>query len=103
MIQDAYDGMRATAKKFLPQAIGVGIAGQIEKATGVILHAPNLRWKNVPLQQTLEMLLKLPTVVTNDVRAATWGEWVHGAGRGFDDLLCIFVGTGGVEALSLEE
>jgi glucokinase len=32
--------------------------------------------------------------VTNDVRAATWGEWLHGAGHGCDDLLCLFVGTG---------
>ncbi len=33
-------------------------------------------------------------MVTNDVRAATWGEWIHGAGKGCDDLVCIFVGTG---------
>jgi glucokinase len=36
----------------------------------------------------------LPVVVTNDVRAAAWGEWLHGAGQGCDDLVCLFVGTG---------
>ena len=33
-------------------------------------------------------------VVTNDVRAATWGEWRHGAGQGAEDLICLFIGTG---------
>jgi glucokinase len=23
-----------------------------------------------------------------------WGEWLHGAGQGCDDLICLFVGTG---------
>lgn len=74
--------------------VGVGIAGQIDKATGVVRFAPNLKWHDVPLQQELSQRLKLPVHVTNDVRAAAWGEWLHGAGRGSDDLLCIFVGTG---------
>lgn len=76
------------------QSIGVGIAGQIDKATGTVIAAPNLRWKNVPLKQSLTAIFQAPTVVLNDVRAAAWGEWVHGAGRGFSNLLCIFVGTG---------
>jgi len=33
-------------------------------------------------------------VVTNDVRAATYGEWLYGAGQGVEDLACLFVGTG---------
>ena len=33
-------------------------------------------------------------VVANDVRAATWGEWLHGAGQGAEDLICLFIGTG---------
>ena len=33
-------------------------------------------------------------LVTNDVRAATWGEWLYGSGRGVEDLAVLFVGTG---------
>jgi glucokinase len=77
-----------------PLAVGVGTAGQIDAKTGVVVFSPNLDWHEVPLREDLEKILALPVVVTNDVRAVTWGEWLHGAGRGFDDLICLFVGTG---------
>jgi glucokinase len=76
------------------QALGVGMAGQIEKYSGIVRFAPNLGWRNVPLGAMLEEALVLPVEVTNDVRAATYGEWLYGAGQGVDDLICLFVGTG---------
>jgi glucokinase len=77
-----------------PGAVGVGVAGQIEQESGIVRFAPNLDWHDVPLQSDLSRALRLPVVVANDVRAATWGEWLHGAGQGCDDLVCLFVGTG---------
>jgi len=74
--------------------LGVGMAGQVEKDTGVVRFSPNLRWHAVPLKSRLEKALKVPVVVNNDVRAATWAEWQYGAGRGVNDLVCLFVGTG---------
>jgi glucokinase len=77
-----------------PLGVGVGLAGQIDPHQGVVRFAPNLRWQEVPFQEELSQSLRLPVVVTNDVRAATWGEWLHGAGMGCDDLVCLFAGTG---------
>lgn len=77
-----------------PQALGVGVAGQVEFKTGVIKFAPNLKWSNVPLQEHLHQALGLPSFVINDVRAGVWGEWMHGAGKGRNDLVCLFIGTG---------
>lgn len=77
-----------------PSALGVGVAGQINEKSGEVKFAPNLKWSNVPFQSNLKRSLGIPTVVVNDVRAATWGEWLHGAGKGVSDLLCIFIGTG---------
>ncbi len=77
-----------------PVGVGVGVAGQVEKDSGKVIFAPNLEWRDVPLQAHLNRTTGLPVIVTNDVRAATWGEWLHGAGQGCDDLLCMFVGTG---------
>jgi glucokinase len=77
-----------------PVGIGVGVAGQIEPSEGIVQFAPNLKWHDVPFQSNLSKATQCPVVVTNDVRAITWGEWLHGAGQGCDDLICLFVGTG---------
>jgi len=74
--------------------LGIGVAGQVDKVSGTVRFSPNLGWHNVPLRARLEEALGLPVVVNNDVRAATWGEWRHGAGQGVNDLVCLFVGTG---------
>ena len=77
-----------------PAGIGIGIAGQIDAATGSVRFAPNLGWHDVPLASDIKAALGVAVVVTNDVRAAAFGEWRHGAGRGLDDLVCVYVGTG---------
>ncbi|MEJ2187366.1 MAG: ROK family protein, partial [Gemmatimonadota bacterium] len=77
-----------------PVGVGVGVAGQVERDTGVVRFAPNLDWHDVPLGQTLEEALGLRVVVLNDVRAVALGEWLSGAGRNTDDMVCVFVGTG---------
>lgn len=74
--------------------VGVGVAGQIELGTGLVIFAPNLKWHNFPLQASIERVLKIPTSIINDVRAITLGEWLYGAGKGCNDLLCVFIGTG---------
>lgn len=83
-----------TNHNIAPKACGIGLAGQIDSKTGVVHFAPNLAWKNVPIKQYLEKDLHIPVHVINDVRAATWGESKHGAAVGYDDVVCIFVGTG---------
>jgi len=76
-------------------AIGLGVAGQIDKESGIVRRSPNLpTWKDVPLGTRLKDAFDLPVAVNNDVRVSTWGEWQHGAGKGLNDLVCVFVGTG---------
>ncbi|WP_404368843.1 ROK family protein [Corallococcus coralloides] len=73
---------------------GVGAAGQIHKDTGVISVAPNLGWRDVPLAQMLTKRLGFGVKVVNDLSAAAWGELHAGAGRGAQDILVVFVGSG---------
>ncbi len=75
------------------KAVGIGIAAQVDKK-GIIRSSPNLGWINFPLNKKLEKKLNLPVFVTNDVRAATLGEWKFGSGREITDLVVLFVGTG---------
>ncbi|APV43716.1 glucokinase [Dehalogenimonas formicexedens] len=75
-------------------SMGIGVAGQVSTGAGVVIFAPNLGWRDVPLRSKLEQSVGIPVTIANDVRAATWGEWRHGAGQNTQDLLCLFLGTG---------
>ncbi|QDE93022.1 glucokinase [Myxococcus xanthus] len=75
-------------------ACGVAAAGQIHKDSGVLSVAPNLGWRNVPLGALLTDRLGQPVRVVNDLAAAAWGEFHAGAGRGSQDMLVVFVGSG---------
>ena len=81
-------------KKYNVKTVGIGIAGQIDAESGSVIFSPNLNWRDVPLKKKLEEELGLNIFVTNDLTAITYGEWKYGAGKGFDNLICIFVGTG---------
>jgi glucokinase len=73
---------------------GVGVAGQCLGSTGMVLNAPNLGWRDVPLGDLLQAELGLPVHVVNDLSAAAWGERAFGAARGVDDAVLVFVGSG---------
>ncbi|HEV2086715.1 MAG TPA: ROK family glucokinase [Cryptosporangiaceae bacterium] len=76
------------------EAVGVGAAGWIDVTRSIVLHAPNLAWRNEPLRERVEELVHLPVVVENDANAAAWAEYRFGVGRGFDQVLLVTVGTG---------
>jgi len=74
--------------------VGVGFAGQLQAGSGVVLNAPNLGWRDVPLGELLSGALGAPVRVANDLSAAAWGEARFGAARGARESLVVFVGTG---------
>lgn len=76
------------------EAVGIG-APNANQFTGIIEMAPNLPWKHdVPLARMLQDRLNVPAVLGNDANAAALGEWRYGAGKGYDDLLVVTIGTG---------
>ena len=81
-------------EKYGVKSIGVGIAGQIDDKTGSVLFSPNLNWHEVPLKYILEKETGLDVYIANDLTAITYGEWKFGSGKGEDNIICIFVGTG---------
>jgi glucokinase len=91
-LQDVID--RTCASHDHIAGLGVACAGQIQPEGGVVVEAPNLGWHNVPLGSTLARAFSVPVAVENDVRAAAWGEFRFGAGRGARSLIAVFVGTG---------
>lgn len=74
--------------------VGIGIPGPIDMEQGVILGAPNLGWRDVPLKTLLEKRLGCPVAVCNDVDAGLFGEYTAGCARGARTALGVFPGTG---------
>lgn len=75
-------------------AIGVGVAGQIDRKNGMVLDTPNLGVHSMPLRAILEQQFHIPVALGNDVEVAALGEYLHGAGKPYNNFVCVFVGTG---------
>jgi glucokinase len=75
-------------------AVGVGAAGQIDRKAGIVVDAPNLGVKDMHLGEILSKEFGKPTAVGNDVEVAALGESIYGAGNGYNNFVCLFVGTG---------
>lgn len=74
--------------------LGIGAPGAIDIARGVVLRAPNLGWDHYPLRDELAKRFPFAVTVDNDVNVGAWGEYKAGAGKGHDEQMAIFVGTG---------
>ncbi len=74
--------------------LGVGVAGQVRGASGVVANGPNLGWREVPLADLLEQALGTRPRVVNDLDAIAWGEVRHGAAKGHEEVLVVYAGTG---------
>ncbi len=74
--------------------IGVGCPGPINPRTGEIVEAPNLGWKNVPVEKHLSEAFGCPVVICNDVDAGVYAEYQSGAAKGASCAVGIFPGTG---------
>lgn len=74
--------------------IGIGAAGMVNRERGVLLNAVNLGLTEIPLTEPLSREFGVPAKLGNDVEVATIGEMNFGAGKGCNNFICIFVGTG---------
>lgn len=95
VVEELVGHLRAcrAASPIAVRAVGIGVAAQVD-TLGSVRFAPNLRWREFPLGRRVAEATGMPVRVLNDVRAATVGEWRHGAARGERFVVCLFMGTG---------
>lgn len=74
--------------------IGIGAAGQVDRKKGVLLAAANIGVSQLSITKPISQKYGVPCLLANDLEIATNGELHLGAGRGCDNFVCIFVGTG---------
>jgi glucokinase len=77
-------------------AIGLGVPGVYDLATGHTHFLPNLAgaWRNVPAGPVLAAALGCPVWLINDARAFVLAESTLGAGRGAQTVVGLTLGTG---------
>lgn len=84
-------------------AIGVGTPGPADAAGRIAKVAINLvGWQDVPLADWLEAKTGKPTILANDANCAGLGEAWLGAGRNFQHLILLTLGTGVGGAIILD-
>ena len=79
------------------RGVGIGSPGTVDSGTGHVSRSSNVPGflHDVALGPTVSSALDgVAVTVDNDVRAAVTGEHVRGAGRPYENLLGVFIGTG---------
>ena len=88
-----------------PTRIGVGTAGVVDPARGIVTASTDAitDWAGTALRDDLQVATGLDVWVVNDVVAFLLGERAHGAARGCSDVLAVAVGTGIGGALLVDD
>ncbi|MCC3380421.1 ROK family glucokinase [Paenibacillus farraposensis] len=76
------------------KGVGAGVAGFTNVREGVIVLAPNIGFRDVPIRAILEERIGKPVKIDNDANVAALGEVWAGAGKGVENCVCYTLGTG---------
>lgn len=74
--------------------IGLSVPGTVDLKREVLVFAPNLQWRNVPLKKIFSERTGLNVYVENDANAAAIAEHLFGVARKCDDFIFVVVGIG---------
>jgi fructokinase len=82
-----------------PKAVGIASFGPVELRPthpryGRITVTPKVGWSGVDVVGPVQDALGVPVGFDTDVNGAALGEWKWGAGKGFDSVVYVTVGTG---------
>ncbi len=76
-------------------AIGIGCPSPLDLEKGLVMSPSNLReWTDFPIRKLFRERFRVPIALDNDANAAALGEYIYGAGRGFENIVYVTVSTG---------
>lgn len=86
----------AKTRGLKPQAISLGLAGQVNFKTGVFFGGGNFNktFRNIKIRKILNKKYHLPIFLDNDARVFTLGESRFGAGKKYKNIIGLTLGTG---------
>ena len=74
--------------------IGIGSPGSLDVKNGIVNYANNLGWNELPVADLMHEVLPYPVRLTNDANAASLGEAKYGAGKSYETIIMLTLGTG---------
>src|SRR5262249_26244142 len=72
--------------------VGIGTAGIIDSANGIVRMSPHTHWRDVAFAEILEERLGCAVYLDNNVNTLTLLERLYGLGQHVDNFLVITVG-----------
>jgi len=91
------DGLETAVRDVLDPdiaAVGFGIPSRVDRSTGVVAPSVNVPLGGIALGEVMSERLRLPIRIENDANAATFAEFLAGAGRDVQSLVMLTLGTG---------
>lgn len=74
--------------------LGIGLPGLIDDNTGVIKFINCLKLKNYNIKKALKSFTNVPVKLANDAECATLAELKIGAGKNYNNIAMLTLGTG---------
>ncbi|MHA6531956.1 ROK family protein [Paenibacillus sp. BAC0078] len=75
--------------------MGMGVPGLLDPKEGLSLFSPNFPgWEQVHIVNEMKPYYDFPVYIDNDVRVNLYGEWLHGAAKGYQNVILLTLGTG---------
>ena len=74
--------------------IGIGCPGTLDVKNCVVYYSNNLGWNNLHIADIMHEVLPYPIRLTNDANAASLGEAKYGAGKSYETIIMLTLGTG---------
>ncbi len=92
LIDEAIQKASETDLKIL--GMGVGLPGLVNTSQGELIFAPNLGWRNLPLQEMWGQHFHIPVFLENEANLAALGEYYFGIARNIDNFIFLSSGIG---------
>ncbi|WP_372932373.1 ROK family transcriptional regulator [Mariniphaga sediminis] len=82
--------------------IGIGVAGLVDRKTGIIEESPDFGWSNINLRKELEDKLDVPVFYDNSTRLMALGELKLGDKKNLKNFAVLNIGYGIASGLVIE-
>ncbi|UVJ41345.1 ROK family protein [Arthrobacter sp. CJ23] len=91
------EGMRSELDaSYRITGIGMAVPGLVNRADGVVLHAPHLGWRNEPVAAMMGDVTGYYCQAANDASLGAEAELIFGAGAGQKNLIYLNGGASGI-------